>query len=63
MIDTFSNVGFAKLYLDKTSLSAADALNDKVLPFFDDEHMKVLRVLTDNLEKSCTHRLMRFKKI
>ncbi len=53
MIDTFSNVGFAKLYLDKTSLSAADALNDKVLPFFDDEHMKVLRVLTDNGRKYC----------
>lgn len=46
-IDTFSNMGFAKLYLDKTAITAADFLNDKVLPFFDSEQMKLLRVLTD----------------
>ena len=46
-IDTFSNVGFAKLYTDKNALTAADFLNDKVLPYFDKEEMKVLRVLTD----------------
>lgn len=46
-IDTFSNVGFAKLYADKTAITAADFLNDKVLPFFDQEQMRLLRVLTD----------------
>ena len=46
-IDTFSNIGFAKLYLEKTALTAADFLNDKVLPYFDIEGMKVLRMLTD----------------
>jgi transposase len=46
-IDTFSNVGFAKLYTDKTAITAADMLNDKVLPFFDEEQMRLLRVLTD----------------
>lgn len=46
-IDTFSNVGFAKLYADKTAITAADFLNDKVLPFFDAEMIKLLRVLTD----------------
>lgn len=46
-IDTFSNMGFAKLYIDKTAITAADFLNDKVLPFFDSEQMKLLRVLTD----------------
>lgn len=46
-IDTFSNVGFAKLYTEKTAITAADFLNDKVLPFFDDEQMRLLRVLTD----------------
>ncbi|NJL24693.1 MAG: IS481 family transposase [Calothrix sp. SM1_5_4] len=46
-IDTFSNVGFAKLYEDKTAITAADFLNDKVLPFFDEEQMQLLRVLTD----------------
>lgn len=47
-IDTYSNVGFAKLYLDKTAITAADFLNDKVLPFFDSEQMRLLRVLTDH---------------
>lgn len=46
-IDTFSNVGFAKVYSDKTPVTAADLLNDKVLPFFDEYGLKLLRVLTD----------------
>jgi len=46
-IDTYSNVGFAKLYTDKTAITAADFLNDKVLPFFDEEQVRLLRVLTD----------------
>lgn len=46
-IDTYSNVGFAKLYMDKSAITAADFLNDKVLPFFDSEQMRLLRVLTD----------------
>jgi len=46
-IDTFSNIGFAKLYPDKTPVTAVDLLNDKVLPFFDDNGMKLLRTLTD----------------
>ena len=46
-IDTYSNVGFAKVYSEKTALVAADFMNDKVLPFFDEQGMVVLRVLTD----------------
>jgi transposase InsO family protein len=46
-IDTYSNVGFAKLYNDKNAITAADFLNDKVLPYFDEDNMRVLRVLTD----------------
>ncbi len=53
VIDTYSNFGFAKLYLEKTALTAADVLNDLVLPFFDKEHMKVLRILTDNGREYC----------
>lgn len=47
-IDTHSNVGFAKVYPDKTALTAADFLNDKMLPFFDEHGLRVLRMLTDN---------------
>lgn len=52
-IDTHSNVGFVKLYQDKTSLTASDLLNDRVLPFFDEQMMRVLRVLTDNGREYC----------
>lgn len=47
-IDTYSNMGFAKLYLNKTQTVAADFLNSKVLSFFDEHRISVLRVLTDN---------------
>lgn len=52
-IDTFSNVGFAKLYSDKTALTAADFLNDKVLPFFDGHGLSLLRTLTDRGTEYC----------
>lgn len=52
-IDTYSNVGFAKIYNDKNSLTAADFLNDKVLPFFDQHNMSVLRTLTDRGTEYC----------
>ena len=52
-IDTYSNVGFAKVYADKTAIAATDFLNDKVLPFFDGFDMKVLRTLTDRGREYC----------
>lgn len=52
-IDTYSNVGFAKLYNDKTALTAADFLNDKVLPFFDGFGLSLLRTLTDRGTEYC----------
>lgn len=52
-IDTYSNVGFAKVYSDKTALAAADFLNDKVLPYFDQHSINLLRVLTDRGTEYC----------
>jgi hypothetical protein len=46
-VDTYSKVAFAKLYDRKTALTAADMLNDKVVPFFEEEEVSLLRVLTD----------------
>ena len=40
-VDTYSKVAFAKLYTTKTPITAADLLNDKVLPFFDDHKIRV----------------------
>jgi transposase InsO family protein len=52
-IDTYSKVAFAKLYDRKHALVAADMLNDKVLPFFDEYGIRLLRVLTDRGTEYC----------
>lgn len=52
-IDTYSNVGFAKLYIEKSAITAADFLNDRVLPFFDEHEIRLLRVLTDRGTEYC----------
>jgi transposase InsO family protein len=46
-IDTYSRVAFAKLYTSKHAITSADILNDRVLPFFDEQEIPLLRVLTD----------------
>jgi len=52
-IDTYSKVGFAKLYEQKTPITAADLLNDRVVPFFDEHEIPLLRVLTDRGTEYC----------
>jgi transposase InsO family protein len=52
-IDTHANVGFAKLYLERTAITAADALNDKVLPYYDERLIRIQRALTDNGTEYC----------
>ena len=53
MIDTYSKIGFAKLYTRKTPLTAADILNDRVIPFFDVHAIRVDRILTDRGTEYC----------
>jgi transposase InsO family protein len=52
-LDTYSSVAFAKLYDRKNALVAADMLNDRVLPFFEEQKLPVLRVLTDRGTEYC----------
>jgi transposase InsO family protein len=52
-VDTYSKVAFAKLYDQKTPITAADLLNDRVIPFFDDHELRLLRVLTDRGTEYC----------
>jgi transposase InsO family protein len=52
-IDTYSKLGFAKLYDRKSALTAADLLNDRVIPFFDEHDIRVDRVLTDRGTEYC----------
>lgn len=53
VVDTYSKIAFAKLYQMKTALPAADVLNDKVLPFFQDQKVDILRILTDRGTEFC----------
>lgn len=52
-IDTYSKVGFAKLYDRKNALTAADLLNDRVLPWFEQQDLRLLRILTDRGTEYC----------
>jgi len=52
-VDTYSKVAFAKLYDRKTPLTAADLLNDQVVPFFDSQEVPLSRVLTDRGTEYC----------
>lgn len=53
VIDTYSSVGFAKLYTAKIPVTAADTLNDRALPFFEEHDIPALRVLTDRGTEFC----------
>lgn len=55
-LDTYSKVGFVKLYDRKHALTAADMLNDRVLPFFEEHGVSLLRVLTDRGSEYCGNR-------
>ncbi len=52
-VDTYSKVAFAKFYTTKTPITAADILNDKVLPFFEEHKLPMLRILTDRGTAYC----------
>ena len=52
-IDTYSKVAFAKLYTTKTPITAADILNDQVLPTFNSHDLPMLRILTDRGTEYC----------
>jgi transposase InsO family protein len=52
-LDTYTKLAFAKLYDRKTPLVAADLLNDRVIPFFDEHGIPLSRVLTDRGTEYC----------
>ncbi len=52
-VDTYSKVAFAKLYTTKTPIASADILNDRVLPFFEQQELPMLRILTDRGTEYC----------
>lgn len=55
-IDTYAKVAFVKLYDRKNALVAADMLNDRVLPFYEENDVPLLRILTDRGTAYCGNR-------
>lgn len=52
-IDTYAKVAFAKLYDRKTTITAAELLNDRVVPFYDEHEVKLQWLLTDRGTEFC----------
>ena len=52
-IDTYTRVAVVKLYDRKNALTAADLLNDRVIPFFEERDVPLLRILTDRGTEYC----------
>ena len=52
-IDTYTRVAFAKLYTSRHAITAADLLNDRVLPWFEAQEVRLLRILTDRGTEYC----------
>ena len=52
-VDTYSKVAHCKLYTTKVPITAADLLNDRVLPFYASQDLPVLRILTDRGTEYC----------
>lgn len=48
-------MAIVKLYEMKTALTAADLLNDRVLPFFESQQVPLLRLLTDRGSEYCSN--------
>jgi transposase InsO family protein len=52
-VDTYAKTAHCKLYTTKTPITAADLLNDRVLPFYTEHELPVLRILTDRGTEYC----------
>lgn len=52
-IDTYSRVGIAKLYTQKTAITSADMLNDRVIPWYSEQGIPLLRIITDRGTEYC----------
>lgn len=53
VIDTYGSFAFAKLYTDKTSYSSANILEEQVIPFYYNQSIPILSILTDNGKEYC----------
>lgn len=52
-VDTYSKVAQAKVYISKDALTSAELLNDRVIPMFEEQGIRLLRILTDRGTEYC----------
>jgi len=55
-IDSYCKIAFAHIYDRKNALVATHLLNNKVLPFFEEHDLKLMRMLTDRGTEYCGKR-------
>jgi transposase InsO family protein len=55
-IDTYAKVVLVRFYDCKNALVAADLLNDRVIPWYEEQEVRLLRILTDRGTKYCGKR-------
>ena len=55
-IDSYCKIAMVKLYDRKHAITAADMLNDKVLPWYEAQDILLLRILTDRGSEYCGNR-------
>ena len=55
-IDTYTKIAIVKLYDRKNALVAADLLNDRVIPWYEENGVCLLRILTDRGTEFCGNR-------
>jgi transposase InsO family protein len=53
VVDCHSRFAFGHLYTSKVPVTAVHVLNDKVLPFFEENNCRIMRILTDNGREYC----------
>jgi len=52
-VDTYSRVAICKLYTTKTAITAAEVLNDRVIPMYEEYGVTLQRILTDRGTEYC----------
>jgi transposase InsO family protein len=55
-IDTYCKTALVKLYDRKHAITAADMLNDRVIPWYEEHGVALLRILTDRGSEYCGNR-------
>lgn len=55
-VDTYCKVALVKLYDRKHAITAADMLNDRVIPWYEEHGLRLLRILTDRGSEYCGNR-------